>query len=126
MLNGILKSFDKVVESKSGVTILLICGIFGFLIYALQVLTVVVPSLHATNMLAESVDRLAATMKVEMINRDTDTALLSARINKLQNIVVAEHKVPVTLYELSVDEINAIEKNVLKRYERLKIVPIVE
>lgn len=120
MLASILESFNRIVDSKAAVPILLICGIFGFLIYALQVLTVVLPSLESNNNLARNVGELAETLKIETINNDIDNELVNAKVNKLQKAVAVQVGKPVESFDLTDGEINRIEKNVIKRYERFK------
>lgn len=119
MLTSILDAFSKVVDSKSAVPILLICGIFGFMIYALQVLTVVIPSLESNNNLAKNVGELAETLKIETINSAIDNELVNAKVAKLQKSVASVTGEPVEDLELSDSEITRIEKNVMNRYERL-------
>jgi hypothetical protein len=119
VLTSILDAFSKVVDSKSAVPILLICGIFGFMIYALQVLTVVIPSLESNNNLAKNVGELAETLKIETINSAIDNELVNAKVAKLQKSVASVTGEPVEDLELSDSEITRIEKNVMNRYERL-------
>lgn len=119
MLTNILDAFTKVVDSKSAVPILLICGIFGFMIYALQVLTVVIPSLESNNNLAKNVGELAETLKIETINSAIDNELVNAKVSKLQKSVSSITGTPVEGLELTDSEITRIEKNVVNRYERL-------
>jgi hypothetical protein len=119
VLTNILDAFTKVVDSKSAVPILLICGIFGFMIYALQVLTVVIPSLESNNNLAKNVGELAETLKIETINSAIDNELVNAKVSKLQKSVSSITGTPVEGLELTDSEITRIEKNVVNRYERL-------
>lgn len=119
VLTNILDAFSKVVDSKSAVPILLICGIFGFMIYALQVLTVVIPSLESNNNLAKNVGELAETLKIETINSAIDNELVNAKVAKLQKSVSSITGEPVEGLELTDSEITRIEKNVMNRYERL-------
>lgn len=119
MLTNILDAFSKVVDSKSAVPILLICGIFGFMIYALQLLAVVIPSLESNNNLAKNVGELAETLKIETINSAIDNELVNAKVSKLQKSVSSITGTSVEGLELTDSEITRIEKNVVNRYERL-------
>jgi hypothetical protein len=119
VLTNILDAFSKVVDSKSAVPILLICGIFGFMIYALQLLAVVIPSLESNNNLAKNVGELAETLKIETINSAIDNELVNAKVSKLQKSVSSITGTSVEGLELTDSEITRIEKNVVNRYERL-------
>lgn len=120
MVVSILESFNKVVESKSAIPILIICGVFGWLIYSTHVVTIVIPSLEANNKLAKSVSALAESLRIESINNDIDSALVNARVDKLQKAVASSAHVSLESLELTDLELSKVEKLVLKRYERVK------